>query len=700
LSFKKWVFKSFNEDEILKISKENDISFFSASLLNSRGITNKKEVEEFLSEDNDMLLDPYDFKDMKKAVDRIKKAIHTNELICIFGDYDADGVTSVSIMYSFLKKNKANVTYYIPDRNKEGYGMNISAVENLKKDGVSLIIATDNGITANNEVEVASLLGMDTIIVDHHRPCKVLPRALAIIDPHQPDCVKIKFKDFCAAGLVLFVVLAFSKNFDEKQKLFKENAAIASIGTIGDSVLLKSYNRKIVKQGLKEMSNCKIPSLSACFKEFELQKKQITSLDIAFSVVPRINAVGRISSCKSAVELLLEEDFNKALILAKELGDKNIIRKEIEIKILKEALEFINLNPSCKLEPIIVVFSEGWHSGVIGIVASKLVEKYGKPCVVISIEEEIARGSGRSVGDFSLINAIKECSEFLIRFGGHPMAAGFEMNADNVLNFSKRINDIAKKLEIQPCLSLEIESILKLEEVNMKTAKEIKSLGPFGCGNLHPIFSAVKLTIVNITPVGKGMHLRLSFKKDSKIIFAMKFSTTKEEFEFEKGDIVNIAFEMCITEFKGQTNVSVFLKDVHPYSLDVDSMLESEVIYEEVCRCFSNRSENLKADIAFFVPDRENFVDVYKKLQICLDVSKRYTVRTLYCKLKLLNFNFAKFLLILDIMIELNIITKTNVQNETFNIFINKLKRKVNLDESLILKFLKEERSFAGKQKI
>ncbi|MDR0404319.1 MAG: single-stranded-DNA-specific exonuclease RecJ [Oscillospiraceae bacterium] len=688
MAMKRWVLKLTDRQDVLQISKKNGVSEVLASILDTRGFEVKDNLRVFLGDD-ETLPDPFEFKGMAEAVKRIKIAIDSGESVCIFGDYDADGITAVALLYSFLKERGANVSYYLPQRDGEGYGMSSRAVEKIKAKGTSLIITVDNGISAVDEIDFASSLGIDTIVTDHHRPSGDLPKtALAIVNPYQPGC-ESTFKDFCGAGIALLLVMAFGDSPSEKEDLLMRYIDLAAIGTIGDLVGIKLSNRFIVKLGLEQMRVSKRPGVVALLRDSNLFGKRISSQDVAFLVVPRINVCGRLASPDVALKLLLLNDVQEASRLVKDLGKQNLIRKDIENNMVKEAFELIDSDPSLKFDPVLIVASKGWHVGVIGIVASRLSSYYGKPCIVIGIDGDSAKGSGRSIDGLSLVEVVSSCSDVLNRFGGHPMAVGFDISTENIGGFRRKVNSFVRNLGSLPCLELKIDCKLEPKEANIPLATELRTLEPFGYGNPVPVFCMYNLVLTNIYPVGNAKHLRLTFLKGREVVVAMLFSVTSEEFGYQMGDAVDIAFTMHVSEFRGRDNLCVCIKDIHLRGIDVDLFIKEQRMYEEISRKIHESSEvcdlNLenKKEILEFIPSRDEFAHIYRFLRD-KNFGARKTIENIH---KGMGVGFAKFLLALDVFKELRIV-RMKENGAAVSLKVLDLESKVNLENSEIFRKL------------
>ncbi|MBR1778895.1 MAG: single-stranded-DNA-specific exonuclease RecJ, partial [Clostridia bacterium] len=433
MALKIWKVKELDKENALNIAQMFNIPAFVAMLLD---IYNVDDVEDYIGLNFEKILD-FDFVDIKKAVQRIKVAIDQGEQICICGDYDADGVTSVALLYLYLCSLGANVSYHIPVRNRDGYGLNIQTIDFLSSKGIELIITVDNGVTAVEEIKYAKELGIDTVVTDHHKLPVVLPEAVAIVDLQREG--DGKFKELAGVGVVFKLIMALEGEDLDLEFLFENYADLVLIGTIADIVPLVDENRLFSKIGLSYINKTDKIGIISLLKTAGLLKSTLNSTDIAFGLVPRINAAGRLSTTEKVVELLTTDDEARALEIAQMLENENIQRKNLEQKALMQIEALLRKEPERLCEDLLIVNGEDWHPGVIGIVASKLLEKYGKPTIVITKTGNIARGSARSIEGFSIYDAINSCSEYLLKFGGHTMAAGFDIKTEDIARLKEDI---------------------------------------------------------------------------------------------------------------------------------------------------------------------------------------------------------------------------------------------------------------------
>lgn len=557
---KKWIVLESDSDKVSQISKKHNISPLVAKVILNRGITGDDEISHYISKDESLFYDPFLMTGVSSAVDYIKNAIKENIKIAIYGDYDVDGITSTYIMYDYLKSAGADVLYYIPDRADEGYGVNKGAIVQLKEKGVGLIITVDVGITAVEETEFARENGIDIIITDHHTPKEVLPDAIAVINP-KVSGNSYPNTELAGVGVAYKLVYALSGC---NKKIMDKYSEAASIGTIADMVTLKGENRFIASYGLNHLKTTHNIGLCALMEVAGIEKSQIVSSNISFGLAPRLNAAGRISCASVSVELFLANDKNKAMKIATELDEANKIRQSEEHAILQEAEEIIQRDKLYN-NNVIVVANKGWHHGVIGIVSSKITEKYYRPSAVISINEDgSAKASGRSIAGFNLFDALSECSNTLTKFGGHDLAAGFSLQNENIAAFDVEINSYAKDIMTDEILTpkLCIDAVITPEDLSCQVATDIDVLEPFGIGNKTPVF-VLEDAVVNANRLHKsGKHTFLTLEKNKSKIDAPAFNMADEAGELSPGEHISVAGMININSFRGVDNVQFVVKDI------------------------------------------------------------------------------------------------------------------------------------------
>ncbi len=554
---KTWCVTKYDEKLLEKIKSTYNVSEIMAKLLVSRNIQ-FNDIYTFLNGTIDDLSDPYEIKDMEKIVKRIDIAIKNHEKVCIYGDYDVDGITSITIMYKFLTKLGLDIMYYLPDRLVEGYGINNKALDEIKANGVSLIITVDCGITAIEEVEYANSIGIDVCITDHHECTQELPNAYAIINPKRKDDDS-KCKMLAGVGVAFKCLMAIAKKYNLPKDEYLKYIDIVSIGTISDIVPLVGENRIISKYGLKSMQKTENVGLKELLKI--VNYKDIDSLMISFGMAPRINACGRMGNAAAAVKLLLEPDSQKAEKIAFELDELNQERKNVESIIFKQALEIIS---SKKLENknSIVLYNSSWHNGVIGIVASRLVNMYCKPVILLTKEHGFIRGSGRCPNGFSLYDALSECKDLLIQFGGHELAAGLTIEEDKIDEFINRFEEVveSRKDTISEQI-INIDATIQRKDLNAQLIKDIRALKPYGQSNQVPVFLYKGLKVAAIRTIKDDKHLKLVLKDDKSLIDAVGFSLGSRRDEIRIGDKIDVVGNIELNSYNTPKTIQIIIQD-------------------------------------------------------------------------------------------------------------------------------------------
>lgn len=558
---KTWILKQFDKNRVVEISKTFKVSPLTAIIMYNRGIREDEDIQKFLARELSALHDPFLMKDMDKAVERIMKAADSGEKITIYGDYDVDGITSIAILYKQLTKMGVEAGFYVPDRMVEGYGVNRDALDKIKADGTKLIITVDTGITAVEEAEYAKSIGLDFIITDHHECKEKIPDVYAAIDPKRKDC-PYPFKSLAGVGVVFKLIQALAPN-EPLETLMDEYADLMCLGTVADISPLIDENRVIVTEGLKKFKTTKNVGLKALI-DVSTNGKTITTSTIGYTIAPRINASGRLGCASTSVELFLTDDKEKAAELAESLCHENTLRQQTEQKMFKEALKYIEEHPEIENDDIIVIPHENWHHGIVGIVSSKITEKYYKPSILFAVDGDSAKGSGRSVNGFNLFGALEDSSDLLEKFGGHELAAGLTIKPENIEKFRKKINAFAKgatkNLNRVPEISLDAQ--IKVTYITLDTVHDINRLQPFGVNNPTPAFSVRDIKIHRISTMSDGKHLRMTLYKDGKYLDAVGFGMGEYYNMFEEGDFVDVAFALDINDYKGFQNVQLILKDM------------------------------------------------------------------------------------------------------------------------------------------
>ena len=555
---KKWIYKNHDENLVEKLCGDFGFSRLTASVLQNRtdvvgGFNSKEQLSQ-------KFYDPFILKDMDRAVAHINKALARGEKITIFGDYDADGVTSTAVLYMYLKEKGAEVDYYIPDRIDEGYGMNTAALDRIRASGTTLIITVDTGVTAVEETEYAKSLGLEIIVTDHHECKSEVPDCVAVIDPKQEEC-PYPYKELAGVGVAFKLVTALEGEVTEE--LIKKYMPLVSFGTIADVAPLTDENRRMVSLGLKHISGCGNHGITALLEAAGLSGKPVTASNIGFVVAPRINAAGRLGNAYKSVKLFVCNDNDTAQQIAYELSEENKRRQTMERVIFDEAVELIEKN-RLHDNSVIVVASKGWHHGVIGIVSSKITEKYYKPSILISIDGGDAKGSGRSIAAFNLFDALTACSGDLGKFGGHALAAGLSLPAEKIDYFSKSINKYARGLltaeDFIP--SLNIDAIVENKDMTLENISQLKKLEPYGMGNPMPVFACKKAKITRITTMSEGAHVKMYLNRCGFGFEAIGFHMGDYAALFKIGDFIDLAGTLSINEYKGEVKLQLIIKDI------------------------------------------------------------------------------------------------------------------------------------------
>ena len=603
MSYKRWTFLQVDKDIASELSAECGLDPLLCLLMTGRGINDAESALDFLM-GNELRSDPFMFADMDAAVERIQRAIDEGESIVVYGDYDADGVTATVLLYSYLKSKGARVAYRLPRRDGEGYGLHCETIEEMAGQGVQLIITVDNGISSVDEIAFAAGCGIDVVVTDHHQPQDRLPNAVAVVDPHRADCPS-EFKDFAGVGMAFQLVCALEGDPDWA---LREYGDLVALGTLADVMPLRHDNRVLVRRGLQSINDETRPGLRLLREHAGVAGTQQTATSVTFTLAPRINAAGRMGDPSIAAALLLSENLEEADCLAGEICEKNRQRQETEMAILTPLLDTLRKAPERTAQRVMVVWGEGWHHGILGILAARLQERYGRPCLVLSVNDGIARGSGRSLAGFSLFEALRACDDCLLGYGGHELAAGMTLEAARLEEFCERINAYAAvAAPTMPVPEVCMDCRLKPDQITPKLLTCLSALEPFGAGNPSPVFGLYRMTLERIEPVGGGKHLRLTLNRDGVRVSAMKFSTTLEQFPFVQGDVLNLSVTLDRNEYRGAVSVSVIIRDVRHADVDQESVLNTLRRYDAILR------RDAKPDTA--LPSRDCTAAVYRFLK-------------------------------------------------------------------------------------
>lgn len=556
---KKWQFYNADEDIIENISKKFNLNRLLSQIIVNRNIGTEEDIRIFLNPTRKDFNDPFLFKDMNIAVERIIKAINNNEKVVIYGDYDVDGITSTTVLKKYLEERGLIVDTYIPNRLDEGYGLNRDAIDKIYKNNNTLIITVDCGISAIDEINYANSLGIETIVTDHHEAGEELPNAIAVIDAKRKDNT-YPFRGLAGVGVVFKLIQAISVKLNLEEKEFLKYLDIVCVGTISDIVPLENENRVIAKLGLKLLEVTKNLGLRELIKTIGYRK--IDSNAISFGIAPRINACGRMGHEEEALKLFLSEDEEEVKQITANLNEYNKLRQETEKKIYDEAIKKINEEHLDKANSIVVA-GDNWHHGVIGIVSSKVTELYFKPSILLGIEGDIAKGSGRSVPGFDLHDALYECEDLLEKYGGHEMAVGLSLKTENYNKFKQKFEEVAKNKKIEEILPIiYIDGQITLKDMNKETVEALELLEPFGEGNKMPLFLYKNLKIDSIRALTEGKHLKLTLKDTNYIINAIGFNMGHLVNKYLIGDKVDIVGVLEINNYNGNETIQINLKDI------------------------------------------------------------------------------------------------------------------------------------------
>lgn len=606
---KKWSIGKPSPEVSAELSRKGGLSPLCASILVSRGIDTLEKAQEFFnsSGNEEPLSDPFLIKDMPEAAGIITEAAESGERICVYGDYDCDGITSTAILYSYLECIGANVTYHINMRS-DGYGLCESAVRKLAEDGVQLIVTVDNGISAVEEAKLVKELGMRLVITDHHRPGEVLPEAEAVVNPHRTDCTS-PYKDLCGCGVALKLIAAMDGG--DYSAALEQFSDLAALATIADVVPLTGENREIVSRGLHYLENTENLGLTALM-ECSGVKKPVSSTAAAFSIVPRINASGRFGSASDAVDMLLSDDPDEAAALARKLDGLNSQRKEAEAVVMNDITERIKADPSVLFNRVIVIYGEGWHHGVIGIVAARLVERFGKPVFILSDDGDEARGSARSVEGFSVFEALSHCSDILTKFGGHSGAGGFSLPKERVSDFDRALQKYAgSEFEHMPVYTINADKLILPEELTPESVQSLSALEPFGECNKQPLFLVKGARILEVVPLSKGAHTKLMLSYGNVGFSGLMFGKPAEEFPFKPGDMLDMLVFPVVNAYNGRTSVDLRIQDHRPSGVSQPKYFNAKEAYEKW-----KRDEGIEPALAErVIPSRDELALIYRSIR-------------------------------------------------------------------------------------
>ena len=694
-----WLNSDIPDNEVERITTEAEISPLLARVFLARGVTDAAYIKSFLKPSLSDLHDPFLLKDMDIAVELITSAIKSNCKITIYGDYDVDGITSTSVLYDFLACQGACVDYYIPDRLDEGYGLSISALEKILDSGTSLVITVDCGITAVEEVNYINERNAQIVITDHHECKEMLPDAGAIINPCRQDSL-YPFKELAGVGVTFKLINALCIKMG-LGKLYLKYIDLVAVGTVADVVPLTGENRILVGQGLLNIENTVNLGLKVMIENSGLKDKPVNSWGIGFVIAPRINAAGRIGDARRGVRLFTTRDEAEALAIALELNEDNKCRQETEYEIYQQVVEKVEAQFDLSKDRVIVVAGEDWHHGVIGIVASKITEKYYRPCILISCEDGIGKGSGRSIEGLNLFKALTHCEGLLEKFGGHELAAGLTLKEENIPLLKEKINKYADEMMKEKDLvpRIKIDAILNRSDLSIDRVRELDLLSPFGAGNPSPVFMYNNLKISDIKTVGENKHLKLKLLDSRTCIEAIGFNMGRLKEEYAGEDILDVVCSLEINSWNSVDRIQLNLKDIrlcknvtdrnnYFYSLDKCIEFSSLNAY--------NRDNGLlngikELQINELVPERQELAAVYKHMKAAgvgwVQIEDLFLLAKSIESSKF-SMNYFKLKKSIEIFEELGLLEKKAVGNIGMAIRVFDIKEKTDLESSTLYKKL------------
>ena len=668
---KRWKIKSSDRKTVSRLILDCGVTSLTGSVLAAKGYNTSEEVMEKMQCYS--LSDPFLLKDMREAADTLNTAIDNQEKICVYGDYDCDGIMATAILYTYLSAAGADVVYYIPERS-EGYGLNNGAIDKIKEMGVNLIVTVDNGISAINEAEYIYSLGMRLVVTDHHRQGETLPRAEAVVDAHRTDCFS-PFKFAC--GAVIALKLAAAMDGGDYTMVLEQFGDLAAIATVADIVSLTGENRFMASYGIEQINNTDRPALIALKEVSGIGDKPVTSETVGFILAPRINASGRFGSPTTALKLFLSEDYDEALSLARELDRLNTERKNAENKIISEIYEMADKDPMILRKRVIYICGKDWHHGVIGIAAAKIVEQFGKPCFIASEENGEIRGSARSFGEFSVFSALTYTSETLEKFGGHPGAGGFTIKSGMAEKFGELLEEYAiENHKEMPVFTIDADAVITPQELAVKNIQGLDVLEPFGCENEKPNFAIQNAEVLDIIPLSGGVHSKIRIKFGDITADALMFRTSPDSLPVRKGNICSMIVKLGINEYKGNVTPSVYISDVRPSNFEQQKYFSALSAFE----AFMRGEELPENYYPVMLPSRDDTVRIYKGIP-----EKGINSDTLY--MSLTNINYCKFCVAVESLRQLGLVS---VSCSSSLIKRLPVQEKVNLDTAPVLSKLRE----------
>lgn len=668
---KYWEILKPDENKVNDILKKTDLTRLCAEVLVSRGMDNTETLYDFFN--NDDISDPFLIKDMQIAVEVITEAIESGELICVYGDYDCDGVTSTALLVNYLEYSGANVMFYIPERS-DGYGLNKESIDILNEKGVKLIVTVDNGISAVEEAEYINSLDIKLVITDHHQQGDTLPNALAVVDPHRKTCSS-PFKDLSGVGVVFKLCAALEGDFNIISEQYSD---IVAIGTVADIVPLKGENRVLVRRGLENLKNTENLGLSYLIQASGLNIENINSSSISFMLAPRINAAGRFGSATIALKALLCED-ESAKFAVDELVVLNNQRRETENMILKDILTLINEKPELLNKRVIVLCGRNWHPGVIGILSSRIMELYSKPNFIISFDDNgVGRGSARSCEGFNVFKCLEYAKDTLLKYGGHKFAGGLTVNFDRIDEFIHKIDEYTIKEKVSPRQKLVADKLFTHEDLKIKEIEGLSILEPFGEGNKSPIFAIENAVVKKIIPLSEGVHSKIMFDYDGVTETALLFRKKTVDLAFNVGDKIDMIVNTEINIYNNKKQLSIKVIDYRISGMSQDKYFNAKDAYESYKRG-EEVPQNIKHRV---VPNRDELIRIYKYIKSV----QKIAIDKMYMRFISDSMNYFKLRVIIDIFDELGLVRYIPATQQVKYVEVSK---KLDLDDSKVLKNIK-----------
>lgn len=695
---KRWVTAKPNLENVRSLARSCGFTPLAAAALCARGIDTPERAQAFLETDPAKLYDPFALPDMRQAVQTVQQAIAQGEQIVVFGDYDVDGVTSTCVLTRMLRTLGANVRHYIPDRLSEGYGLSVSAMDTLAAQGAKLIITVDSGVSAFEEIAHARALGVNVVVTDHHECREELPDANAVVNPKRLDST-YPFSELAGVGVTFKLVCALA-GAERQQEMLETYGDLVALGTVADVMPLVGENRILVAAGLYHMAETRNLGLSMLLRESGQHGKKLTASTISFILAPRINAAGRLGHADMAAELFLTDDPHRAQTLAAALCEQNKQRQTTENEILLQALQKLRREYDPLEDQVIVLAGENWHHGVIGIVSSRICDRYSCPTVLIALEEGIGKGSGRSVKGFNLYEALRDSADLLERFGGHELAAGLTIRQENIPAFKQNMMAWAKEhvdpKELMPLLH--IDCPIAPELITLEAIEGLDVLEPFGMGNPQPIFSMHDLLVEEITPISSDRHVRLTLSKDGIPYTAMLFGTGQGGCGFAQGNYVDAAFCLEVNEYRGHKSVQMVIKDIQ---LSTCEVLADQKLLNLYNRFMSDGALTAR-EARVLLPERPDLVAVWRHILSrsedgWLTVPSNALSRRVSWESRR-EINIGKLFICLDVFSESRLLSY-HFREGQLNIVLKHIEGKADISKSVVLKTLQSmSKECAGRQ--